>query len=59
MQYIYKVDSFNCTFASRNKFNAQFQAVVDYYAADGWRLHSFQVVEGQTCMMVFEKPTEE
>lgn len=46
MPYVYKVDSFNCTFVSRNKFNAQFQAVVDYYAAEGWRLHSFQVVEG-------------
>ena len=59
MRYVYKVDSFNCVFTGRNKFIAQLQAMLDYYAEEGWRLHSMEIPSGEVCTLVFEKKIED
>lgn len=59
MRYVYKVDSFGCTFSSRNKFTAQLQAMLDYYASEGWRLHKMDLTGGELCVLVFEKRIED
>lgn len=53
MKTVYKTDSFGCTFSTRKKFTQQLQAMIDKYAGEGWLLHSYQVVLGELCVVVF------
>lgn len=57
---VYKVDSFGCTFSTRGKFTAQLQEIIDKYAADGWKLHSYETpgAIGELCVVVFYKEIE-
>ena len=59
MRYIYKVDSFPCAFAGRNRFSAQLQAMLDYYAQEGWRFRDMEIPTGELCTLVFEKQVED
>ena len=49
----YKVESFGCTLSTKKKFTAQLQELIDKYAAEGWKLHSFEVILGEICVVVF------
>ena len=49
----YKVESFGCTLSTKKKFTIQLQELIDKYAADGWKLHSFEVILGDICVVVF------
>ena len=50
---VYKSDYFKCTFATAEKFNALLQEKLDKYASEGWLLHSYHVLEGSLCTLVF------
>lgn len=60
-KYIYKVDSFGCTFSTRAKFTQQLAEMIDKYAQEGWRLHSYETpgAIGELCVCVFEKEAED
>lgn len=51
----YKVESFGCTFATKKKFSAQLQDVINTNAALGWEFHSFTVIIGDTCVVIFRR----
>lgn len=57
----YKVDSFGCTFSTREKFQNQLQEIIDKYAADGWMLHSYETpgAIGELCVVVFYREAED
>ncbi len=57
---IYKVDSFGCTFSTRTKFTEQLQEMIDKYANEGWKLHSYETpgALGELCVVVFYKEEE-
>ena len=57
---VYKVDSFGCTFSTRAKFTEQLQEIIDKYANQGWRLHSYETpgALGELCVVVFYKEEE-
>ena len=54
----YKADSFGCTFSSRKKFDEDLQEMLDRYAGEGWLLHSYHVIEGEMCTLVFYREME-
>ena len=58
-KYEYKVDSFGCTFSTREKFTQQLQEMINKYAADGWKLHSYETpgAIGELCVVVFYRET--
>lgn len=57
---IYKTETFGCTFSTKKRFNQQLQQVLDIYAAEGWKLHSWQVVAmGEFCTVVFYREEED
>ncbi len=60
-KYVYKVDSFGCTFSTRNKFTQQLQEIIDRYAAEGWKLHSYETpgALGELCVVVFYRESED
>ncbi|MBQ1463854.1 MAG: DUF4177 domain-containing protein [Ruminococcus sp.] len=60
MKYIYKVDSFGCTFSTREKFTQQLQDMINRYAVEGWMLHSYETpgAIGELCVVVFYKEAE-
>lgn len=57
----YKVDSFGCTFSTRGKFTQQLQEIINKYASEGWRLHSYETpgAIGELCVVVFYKEYDE
>lgn len=57
---IYKVDSFSCTFSTKGKVVKQLQEMIDKYAGDGWKLHSYEIpgALGELCIVVFYKEEE-
>ena len=52
---VYKVESFGCTVSTKKKITENLQALIDRYAAAGWKLHSFEVILGDICLVVFYK----
>lgn len=48
---VYKTDFFNCAFCTAKEIHQRLQEMLDSYAAEGWRLHSFQI--GNYCSVVF------
>ena len=50
---IYKSDYFKCTFSTADRFNEQLQQKLDQYSAEGWLLHSYHIIEGGLCTLVF------
>lgn len=55
----YHSDFFACGFLSGKRFAAILQEMLDKYATDGWRLHSYRVVgSGEICSVVFYKEEE-
>ena len=59
-KFIYKVETFGCTFSSREKYQRQLQEVIDRNAAEGWILHSSGLSgEGTICTVIFYKDAGE
>ena len=52
---IYRVESFGCTASTMKQFTEQLQTVINQTAVEGWLLHSFQVINGDICVVVFCK----
>ena len=52
---IYKVTTFACTESTSKQFSEQLETVINQTAAEGWRLHSFKVIHGDICVVVFYK----
>ena len=52
---MYQVDSFGCTLSTRKKFTEELQQLIDRRAAEGWKLHSFEIILGDICVVVFFK----
>ncbi len=52
---VYQVDSFGCTLSTRKKFTEELQQLIDRRAAEGWKLHSFEIILGDICVVVFFK----
>ena len=53
---VYKVESFACTASTMKQFNDQLQTVINQTAVEGWKLHSFEVIHGDICVVVFYRP---
>ena len=50
---VYKVESFSCTASTMKQFSEQLEKVINQVAMEGWKFHSFQVVNGAVCVVVF------
>ena len=50
---VYKVESFDCTASTMKRFSEQLETVINQQAVEGWKFHSFQVVNGAVCVVVF------
>ncbi len=61
MKTVYLVDSFGCTFSSREKFTQQLQDMIDFHADQGWKLHSFETPgsSASLCVVVFYREVED
>lgn len=56
---VYRTDYFKCSFSTAKRFNEQLQALLDRYAAEGWRLHSYQQIGmGEMCSVIFYREEE-
>ena len=56
---IYTTDFFKCTFSTAKHFDEQMREMLDRYTADGWLLHSWQVIGmGEMCELVFFREAE-
>ncbi len=49
----YKVESFDCTASTMKQFSEQLETVINQVAVEGWKFHSFQIVNGAVCVVVF------
>lgn len=55
----YKTDYFKCTFSTAKKFDEQMREMLDRNTAEGWLLHSWQVIGmGEMCEAVFFREEE-
>lgn len=53
---IYKSDHFGCALLTPKQFAEKLQKMLDKYANEGWKLHSYQMLEFATyCSVVFYK----
>ncbi len=51
----YIVESFGCTLSTPEMFTKQLQELINRYACEGWKLHSFELIHGDVCVVVFYK----
>lgn len=57
---IYKVVSFSCIFSTKRTIVKKLQKIIDKYADDGWKLHSYEIpgAFAEVCIVVFYKEEE-
>ena len=57
----YKIEHFYCIFSTSKGIAEKMQTLLDKNAAEGWKLHSWQIpgASASFCEMVFYKETED